>query len=104
MAQTPLVEERVQVDRVVLSLESVGLTGDQFFRLCSDNRDLRLELTARKELIIMPLPGPETSRRNAIITTELSIWGEKRRDRDRLGLRLPVYPAPPRTLGRIERG
>jgi len=77
MAPTPLTEEHVAASCVVLNVENVSLTPDQFFQLCSDNRDLRFELTAQKELIVMPLPGPETSRRNAIIITELSIWAGK---------------------------
>jgi len=42
---------------LLLNVESVGLTPDQFYRLCSDNPELRLELTARKEIVIMP-PAP----------------------------------------------
>ena len=77
MARTPLMEEHVTTTSVVLNFENVGLTPDQFFQLCNDNRDLRFELTAQKELIVMPLPGPDTSRRNAIIITDLSIWARK---------------------------
>lgn len=77
MARTPLVEEQVTASCIVFNVENVGLTSEQFFQLCSDNRDLRFELTARKELLVMPLPGPDTSRRNAIITTELTIWARK---------------------------
>jgi Uma2 family endonuclease len=77
MARTPTLEEQVKADCLVLNVEKVGLTSEQFFQLCSDNRDLFFELTAQKELVIMPLPGPNTSRRNAIITTELTIWARR---------------------------
>ncbi len=77
MARTPPAEEQVTASRIALNVENVGLTSEQFFQLCSDNRDLCFELTAQKELIVMPLPGPDTSRRNAVITTELTIWARK---------------------------
>src|SRR5256712_71474 len=77
MERTPLNEQQGMTGSLILNVESVGLTSDQFLQLCSDNRDLRFELTARKELVIMPLPGANTSRRNAIITTELTIWARK---------------------------
>ena len=77
MARTPVVEEHLTTGSISLDLEKVGLTQDQFFQLCSDNRDFRFELTAQKELNIMPLPGPDTSWRNAIITAELTNWARK---------------------------
>ena len=77
MARTPLVEQQVMTGSLILNVENLGLTSDQFLQLCSDNRDLRFELTARKELVIMPLPGANTSRRNAIITAELTNWARK---------------------------
>src|SRR5881628_2076977 len=77
MARTPLVEQQVTTGSFILNVENVGLTSDQFLQLCSDNRDLRFELTAQKELVIMPPPGADTSRRNVIITTELTNWARK---------------------------
>jgi len=77
MARTPLVEQQVMTGSLILNVENLGLTPDQFLQLCSDNRDLRFELTAQKELVIMPLPGANTSRRNAIITAELTNWARK---------------------------
>jgi Uma2 family endonuclease len=77
MAQPPLVEQQVESNYIVLNVANVALTPEQFFQICCDNRDLRFELTAQKELIIMPLPGPDTSRRNAIIITALSNWAGK---------------------------
>src|SRR5262249_48959063 len=38
---------------------------------------LRLELSAQKELIIMTLPGGRKSRRNTLITTNLTNWTTK---------------------------
>src|SRR5207237_6072160 len=63
--------------RLVLNAGSAGLTDDQFFRLCSDNRDFRIEMTAQKELIIMSPTNPETGRKNATMTTLLGIWARQ---------------------------
>lgn len=76
MARPPATETDTAF-RLVLSLRSVGLTDDQFFRLCSDNRDLRIEMTAQKELIIMSPTNPKTGWRNAKITMRLGIWAEQ---------------------------
>jgi Uma2 family endonuclease len=62
--------------RLVLDICAVGLAEEQFFRLCVDNRDLRFELTAQGELIIMPPTGMETGWRNAKITQRLGNWAE----------------------------
>src|SRR5437773_7789364 len=77
MAREPLVREQVIPSKLVLNVENVGLTEEQFFRLCSDNRDLRMELTAQKELIIMPPAGFKSSWRENILSTELTIWAKK---------------------------
>ena len=55
MARVPLIKEAVSPTRLVLNVEKVGLTEEQFFQLCSDNRDLLMELTAQKELVIMSI-------------------------------------------------
>jgi len=73
MAHPPVVESNTPV-RIVLDVSSVGLTDDQFFRLCSDNRDLRIEMTAEGELVIMSPTNMETGRKNAIITARLVNW------------------------------
>jgi Uma2 family endonuclease len=63
---------------LTLNLESIThLTHEQFRKLCRDNRDIRLELTAKGELIIMPPTGWESGNRNANLTTDLNIWNRK---------------------------
>src|SRR5262249_32006156 len=76
MARPPAIEADTAY-RVTLNLQSVGLTDDQFNRLCSDNRDSRIELTADKQLIIMSPCRPDTSRRNVKITMRLAIWADQ---------------------------
>jgi len=77
MARMPLTEEQVAFRRLVLNFEKVGLTPEQFLRLCRDNRDLRMELTARKELVIMAPAGLKSGWRNTKIVQRLADWAEK---------------------------
>ncbi|GCL47105.1 Uma2 family endonuclease [Microcystis aeruginosa] len=59
---------------VEIKFESWQLSDEQFFQLCQDNRDLRLERNAKGDLIIMPPTGGETSNSNAGITAQLWLW------------------------------
>ncbi|HET9218630.1 MAG TPA: Uma2 family endonuclease [Terriglobia bacterium] len=63
--------------RLVLDFQNVRLKDEQFFRLCSDNSDLRIEMSAAGELIIMAPCKPMTGRRNAKIAQRLSNWAEQ---------------------------
>ena len=74
MARVPPVKEQVVPSKLVLNVENVGLTEEQFFQLCSDNRDLFMELTARKELIIMPPAGFLSGWRENILCYHLTDW------------------------------
>jgi len=56
----------------------IKLTEEQFYQLCVDNRDLRLERNAQGELIIMSPTGGETSIRNADLTFQVFSWNQKR--------------------------
>ena len=59
---------------VVLNLETVNLTNEQFYRLCQVNRDLQLERTAKGELVIMPLVGGRSGNREADLISLLWLW------------------------------
>ncbi|MBD2431344.1 MULTISPECIES: Uma2 family endonuclease [Fischerella] len=62
---------------LILNLRpAIELTDEQFFQLCQNNRDLRLERTAKGELIIMPPTGWESGNRNAKLTARLELWTE----------------------------
>jgi Uma2 family endonuclease len=50
------------------------MSDEVFYALVEQNRDLRLERTAKGELIIMPPTGGETGSRNDEITRQLSNW------------------------------
>ncbi|OAB63454.1 hypothetical protein AY599_17250 [Leptolyngbya valderiana BDU 20041] len=56
------------------------VTPEQFEALAAANRDLRLERTAKGELIVMPPAGGESSQRNFSLTAQLGIWVEAHRD------------------------
>lgn len=53
------------------------LTHREFEKIAAANRDLRLELTADGELIVMPPTGGNTGRRNADITYQLQAWNRQ---------------------------
>jgi len=62
---------------LTLNMQSVRLTDEQFEKLCRDNPDLRIELTSRGELIVMPPTGMKTGWRNSMLTRRLAEWTEK---------------------------
>jgi len=74
MARVPVIDERINPGKMVLNVESVGLTPEQFDRLCRDNRELRLELTARKEILIMAPTHTRIGFMNTKITSALGGW------------------------------
>ncbi|CBN54072.1 MULTISPECIES: Uma2 family endonuclease [Kamptonema] len=55
----------------------IKLTDDQFFQLCQENENIRLERTAKGELIIMSPAGGETGNRNAGLTAQVWIWNDQ---------------------------
>ncbi len=62
---------------LTLSLRPVvELTPDQLLEISSLNDDLRLELTAKGELILMPPAGSETGDRNSELNMQLRIWAK----------------------------
>ena len=56
------------------------LNADTFFHVAQLNKDLRLELSAEGDLIVMPPTGGNTSSRNAELTFQITAWnrGHKR--------------------------
>jgi Uma2 family endonuclease len=63
---------------LTLNLDSIThLTHEQFRALCRENRDVRLELTAKGELIVMPPTGWESGRRNIKLAARLENWTEE---------------------------
>jgi Uma2 family endonuclease len=61
-----------------LDLSSViNLTREKFYEICRQNPDMRLERTAKGELIVMAPTGGETSNWNANLTGEVALWSRK---------------------------
>lgn len=57
----------------------VKLSNDELFELCQRNRDLRIERTARGEIIVMSPAGGKTSNRNFEIIGQLWAWARRSR-------------------------
>jgi len=63
---------------IVLNIPTIAKFSDeQFYQLCQANRDLRFELTATGELIVMPPTGGSTGKRNSDINFELALWNRR---------------------------
>jgi Uma2 family endonuclease len=61
---------------------AITLTDQQFYQLCRQNPDLRLERTAEGNLVIMAPTGGETGNRNGRLTQQLFNWA----DENKLGI------------------
>ncbi|HKA54363.1 MAG TPA: Uma2 family endonuclease, partial [Candidatus Binatia bacterium] len=59
-----------------LNVQETKLTEEQFIRLCQENPELRIELTAQQELVIMPPTGAETGRRNNRLAYRVTAWAD----------------------------
>ncbi len=53
------------------------VTPKQFDELAASNTDVRMELTAQGELIVMPPTGGTAGRKNARLTTQLTVWADR---------------------------
>ncbi|WP_416674149.1 Uma2 family endonuclease [Egbenema bharatensis] len=62
---------------VILSLNAVNLTDEQFYRLCQANRDVPLERTAKGDLVIMPPVGGRSGNREAGLISRVWAWNEQ---------------------------
>ena len=55
----------------------IKLTEEQFYQLCQENSDLKLERNAKGELIVMPPTGGETGKSNSNVNLQLGVWNEQ---------------------------
>ncbi|HEY9623518.1 MAG TPA: Uma2 family endonuclease [Crinalium sp.] len=63
---------------LTLKLDSVlKLTDQQFYQLCQDNPELKLERAATGELVIMSPTGGETGKQNSDLILELGLWNRQ---------------------------
>lgn len=63
----------------VIIPQTLKVTQEQFEQLAIANRDVRLELSATGEFIIMPPTGGNTGKRNIDITFQLQGWNRRTR-------------------------
>ena len=74
-AKPPAIEPDIaQPYRLVLNISALEMTEDQLLKLCSDNGDMRIELTAEKELIIMPPAFSETGWQELELARQVGNW------------------------------
>lgn len=62
---------------MVLSLDRVNLTDDQFYRLCEANPTTPLERSASGALVIMSPVGGESGEREADLIADLALWNRQ---------------------------
>ena len=62
---------------IILNLDTVELTDEQFYRLCQMNRDWQFERTAKGEIIIMSPLGGVSGNREAYLIAELGLWNRQ---------------------------
>lgn len=58
----------------VLKLGNLELTDEQFLAICSTNENLRIELTAKGELVIVPPTGDPGSFKETRLSTRVDVW------------------------------
>ncbi len=59
---------------VIDTLKPGGLTDEEFFAFCVANKELRIERNNKREILIMPPSGSETSSFNAGLVIRIGIW------------------------------
>ena len=64
-------------DPLVLDFGAFEVTDDQLLKFCSDNDNLRFELTAKKELVVMPPVGLRSGWEEADLLGQLFIWAHQ---------------------------
>lgn len=77
MTRTGVPVDATLSDSLIVNLRSLRVTHQQFFQLCKDNPELRLELTAQGELIAMSPTGSKTGLRNTVIIRQLAEWAKR---------------------------
>lgn len=66
------------MNSVTLNLNSIiQLNSEQFYQICQENPELKLERNAKGELIVMAPTGGETGKRNLTVGALLWLWNEQ---------------------------
>ncbi|KAI9131088.1 Uma2 family endonuclease [Acaryochloris sp. CCMEE 5410] len=62
---------------LILNVETVHLSDEQFYQFCIANRDLRVERTKAGRLVLMPPVGGESGNRELEFGIDLGIWNRQ---------------------------
>ncbi|CAD0231206.1 MAG: Uma2 family endonuclease [Planktothrix agardhii] len=65
------------ISPVILNLDRVQLSDEQFYQLCQNNRELKFERNTQGELTIMSPVGGESGNREANLIADLVIWNRQ---------------------------
>ncbi len=65
------------MDTIILKTDAFKMNDDEFFAFCAQNRDLNIERTAEKEIVIMSPSGYRTSALNLKLYLLLGRWNEQ---------------------------
>jgi Uma2 family endonuclease len=65
------------LSRLVINIQPLHITDEEFFELCAVNDTLRFERTAQGEMIVMTPAGGETGSRNFDIALQLGNWNKR---------------------------
>ena len=67
----------ITVEPITLNLKSVNLSDEQFYQLCHNNDDWRIEQNAAGELIIMPPIGAISGNRESDLNGFVWLWNRQ---------------------------
>lgn len=62
---------------LILNVETVHLSDEQFYQFCMANRDLRVERTQAGRLVLMPPVGGESGNRELEFGIDLGMWNRQ---------------------------
>ncbi|GAP95268.1 Uma2 family endonuclease [Leptolyngbya sp. NIES-2104] len=74
---TTLLIQTEQIPLTVSFPALVDMSNEQFYEFCQANRDLRIERSAKGELIIMPPAFSDTGNRNMRISQQVANWADE---------------------------
>ncbi|BAU13836.1 hypothetical protein LEP3755_43790 [Leptolyngbya sp. NIES-3755] len=74
---TTLLIQTEQIPLTVSFPALVQMTDEQFYEFCQANRELRIERTAKGEVIIMPPAFSDTGNRNVKISQQVANWADQ---------------------------
>lgn len=62
---------------LLLKLDRVEFTDEQFYQLCCNHDELRFERSPQGDLVIMPPVGGDSGNREAELTIDLGVWNRQ---------------------------